>query len=75
MSEATRLLRQLVNRLDFIHDHAAYRSVWTINQIHVGPYQGPTYEAELAAARAFLESEGAEAPSAERLRSRQGKES
>jgi hypothetical protein len=43
-----------VNKLDAIHDDPAYKSVWTVHQIHVGPYQGPTYTAELAAARAVL---------------------
>ena len=43
-----------VNKLDAIHDDPAYKSVWRINQIHVGPYTGPTYAAELAAARAVL---------------------
>lgn len=71
--KATWLLRQLADRLDFIHEDPAYRSVWAINQIHVGPYQGPTYEAELAAARAFLAGAPAappvESPADEPIRS------
>jgi hypothetical protein len=43
-----------VNKLDLIHEDSAYKSVWTVNQIHAGPYTGPTYTAELAAARAVL---------------------
>ncbi len=40
----------LVNRLREVHSDDAYKSVWTINQIHAGPYQGPTYTEELEAA-------------------------
>jgi len=47
-------LRGLVSRLDAIHDDPAYQSVWTVSQLHVGPYRGPTYVAELATARAAL---------------------
>lgn len=48
-------LKGLVDRLDEIHADPAYRSVWTINQIHAGPYTGPTYVEALARARAALE--------------------
>ena len=44
-------LKALVERLDFVHETPAYKSVWVINHLHVGPYSGPTYEAELNAAR------------------------
>lgn len=56
VTEGETVLRTLIDRLDEIHEHPAYRSVWTINQIHVGPYSGPTYEAELKAARDYLDS-------------------
>ena len=48
-------LSGLVCRLDQIHDDPAYKSVWTVHQLHVGPYQGPTYVDALAVARAALE--------------------
>ena len=48
-------LAELVNRLDEIHADPAYQSVWTIHQIHAGPYRGPTYVEALARARAALE--------------------
>ncbi len=44
----------LVDRLDEIHQDPAYMAVWTVHQMHVGPYRGPTYVAELVAARAAL---------------------
>jgi hypothetical protein len=47
-------LAGLVNRLDEIHEDPAYKSVWTLHQIHVGPYRGPTYVDAMAAARAAL---------------------
>jgi hypothetical protein len=47
-------LSALVNKLDQIHEDPAYKSVWIIHQMHVGPYRGPTYVAELDAARAAL---------------------
>ena len=50
-------LKKLIERLDFVHEDPAYLSVWTVNQFHVGPYQGPTYVDELEAARRALEGE------------------
>ena len=47
-------LAGLVDRLDEIHADPAYKSVWTIHQIHVGPYCGPTYVEALKRARAAL---------------------
>jgi len=47
-------LDRLVKRLDEIHDNPAYKSVWTINQLHCGEYKGPTYTDELDAARRAL---------------------
>jgi hypothetical protein len=55
--ETTRLreaLQGLVDRLDEIHANPAYKSVWTVNQLHAGPYTGPTYVEALARARAAL---------------------
>jgi hypothetical protein len=47
-------LRQLVDRLDLVHADDRYESVWSISQMYVGPYKGPTYTKELAIARAAL---------------------
>ena len=47
-------LREFLDRLDEIHDAPAYKSVWTVNQLHMGPYQGPTYTEAFAKARAVL---------------------
>lgn len=49
-------LKGLVDRLDEIHADPVYKSVWTVNQIHAGPYTGPTYVEALARARAALAS-------------------
>lgn len=46
----------LRDKLKAIHDDAAYQSVWTVNQLHAGPYQGPTYTDELAALDAALDA-------------------
>lgn len=52
--ELAEALRNLVTRLDFIHADPTYAGVWQISQLHFGPYTGPTYTAELDAARAAL---------------------
>lgn len=58
MSRALKLeqaLRGLIDRLDYVHDDPAYKSVWAINQMHCGPYSGPTYTVDLEKARHTLE--------------------
>ena len=47
-------LQGLVDRLDEIHADRTYQSVWAVNQIHAGPYNGPTYVDALARTRAAL---------------------
>jgi hypothetical protein len=44
----------LVDKLHEIHASSAYRSVWTVAEMHGGPYRGPTYTAELTALHAAL---------------------
>jgi hypothetical protein len=39
--------RALVDKLHLIHDDERYKSVWTIAQLHCGPYGGPSYAVEL----------------------------
>ena len=56
MSEIEQALTELVTRLDEIHADSAFKSVWTIHQIHAGPYTGPTYVEALARARAALKA-------------------
>lgn len=46
----------LVQKLEGVHASPAYQWVWQCAQLHSGPYQGPTYEAELAALRFALAS-------------------
>jgi hypothetical protein len=50
----TEALRALVDRLDEINADPVYQSVWVVNQIHAGPYCGPTYVEALDRARAAL---------------------
>ena len=55
------VLRNLLNKMDRVEASPAYLSVWTIAQLHVGPYRGETWTAEFEAARAALrdtETEG-----------------
>lgn len=47
-------LEHLVSRLDEVHRSPKYEGVWTVNQLHCGPYDGPTYASELENARAVL---------------------
>jgi hypothetical protein len=54
-ADAARLraaLEGLVTKIDLISKDPRYEAVWLIAQIHNGPYTGPTYSAELDAARA-----------------------
>ena len=51
-------LRDLVERLEYVHNHEHYKSVWTLYMIHGGDYSnGPTYKAELDAAQEALRCE------------------
>ena len=50
-NEALKASEALVARLDFVHEDPAYQAVWFCNQIHSGPYRGPQYDKELAAAK------------------------
>ena len=46
---------RLVNKLDRVHADPKYQSVWSINQLHAGPYDGPTWTNELEELRYELE--------------------
>ncbi len=46
--------RALVDKLDATHADFRYQFVWRVNQLHVGPYAGPTYTDEMAALRRAL---------------------
>lgn len=48
-------LEGLVNQLMKVHNDPRYMSVWTLSQVHQGPYDGPTYGTELMAAKAALD--------------------
>ncbi len=50
-------LKGLVDRLDYVHADPAYRSVWTVNQLHTGPYTGPTYVVDLEKARHIVDEQ------------------
>lgn len=51
--------RALVERLEYVHDHHAFMSVWALHQLHIGPYRGPTYTEEFEAARHALDTAAA----------------
>ena len=57
LREKVRLARMLSARLHLIHDDGRYVSVWTLSANAGRPYNGPTYEAELAALDAVLTPE------------------
>lgn len=41
--ELYRALKNLIERLNFVHESQEYKSVWEVNQLHSGQYTGPTY--------------------------------
>ena len=47
VSKVEKAARELVEKLDKVHKNPAYVGVWTVSQIHQGPYQGPNYTEEL----------------------------
>ena len=57
-------LQQLVDRLDEVHEHPAYKSVWTLYVIHGMRYDGPTYVDALAKARKALQAHNDPQPDA-----------
>mgnify|MGYP001611783918 FL=1 len=48
-------LEKLANRIEFVTNDPSYIGVWTINQLHTGPYGGPCYDIEFNEAKALLE--------------------
>lgn len=53
--EAVKTACQLLcDRLRTVHGDPVYMSVWTLSQLHFGPYQGPFYNTELEHAEALL---------------------
>lgn len=54
VKELREALKTLVDKLDAVHADERFRGVWTVSQMHIGAYAGPTYTDELAAARAAL---------------------
>ena len=57
------LAAALVKQLDLVHAHPNYHSVWSVSQLHIGPYVGPKYEDELKALKDSL-SRHQQAPNA-----------
>lgn len=45
---------QLVQQLEHVCKSPEYLGVWQIAQMHLGPYQGPTFSKELTALREAL---------------------
>lgn len=46
--------RQLVEKIDAVHNDGRYQWVWQSAQLHGTPYEGPKYDGELAELRAIL---------------------
>ena len=62
MSEITRrsiaievAARKLVEKMDEVFKSPEHTSVWTLHQLHFGPYKGPSYADELVALKKVLE--------------------
>ena len=51
IEELESALKDLVDRLEFIHNDQEYIGVWVESQVHRGKYTGPTYEKELDRAK------------------------
>ena len=47
-------LKELLERLDFIHLSPEYMAVWEVSQLHIGQYKGPTYVEAFEQARRVL---------------------
>ena len=56
--EVIEALRALVDRLEEIHAHPAFKGVWTLYHVHGGVYDGPTWVEELKRAKKALEDAG-----------------
>lgn len=52
-----RAAEALVKKLEQVHTDPAYISVWTIHQLHNGPYKGPTYTDEFNELRKVINEE------------------
>jgi hypothetical protein len=63
VDKAKAALRGLVKALGEVHEDPYYHRVWSVHQLHCGPYKGTQYEAELKRAAAVLaELEKTDAP-------------
>lgn len=58
MPEAAPSLKEaatrFVEKLRLVHADARYQSVWTVAQLHIGPYTGLKYDEELEALKKAL---------------------
>lgn len=50
-----RAARDLIRKMDAIHDDPKYRAVWENAQLRQGPYSGPKYADELQALREIVD--------------------
>lgn len=49
MNELTKLVIELVKKMDKMHSSPEFKSVWMIAKMHGAKYTGETYEHEFAA--------------------------
>jgi hypothetical protein len=60
MTEIEKAAWALVKKMDEVGNDPAYQGVWTLAQLHFGPYKGPQYVKELDALKAALRREDAQ---------------
>ncbi len=56
LKEAYEALKNLIERLDAVHEDPQYKGVWTLHHVHGGRYTGLTYTKALEQARKALEA-------------------
>jgi len=44
----------LLKQLEVVHDNQEYATVWSIYQLHCGPYRGPQYTKQMRRLRKAL---------------------
>ena len=54
MNKVVEAAKALIEKLEVIHENAAYQSVWTFYTIHGMKYDGPTYEREFESLKTAL---------------------
>lgn len=56
MSDIEKAARELVAKIEAIHDDPAYQGIWVLAHNHGLPYLGPNYADELARLKTALDA-------------------